>query len=53
MKILLGDFKAKLGRVEFFKPTLRNESVRQDSKDNGLRIEKILFFHFAIQEYRD
>ena len=39
MKILL-DFRAKLGRVDIFKPTVGNESLHQDSKDNYVRIVK-------------
>ena len=38
MKILLGDFNAKLGRENIFKPTIGNESLHQDSNDNGVRI---------------
>ena len=38
MKILLGDFKAKVGREDIFKPTTGNESLHQDSNDNGVRI---------------
>ena len=38
MKILLGDFDAKLGKEDIFKPTIGNESLRQDSNDNGVRI---------------
>jgi endonuclease/exonuclease/phosphatase family metal-dependent hydrolase len=37
MKILLGDFNAKVGREEIFKPTIRNESLREISNDNGVR----------------
>jgi hypothetical protein len=37
-KILLGDFKAKLGRDNIYKPTNENESLHQDSNDNGVRI---------------
>ena len=37
MKILL-DFRAKLGRVDIFKPTVGNESLHQDSNYNGVRI---------------
>ena len=36
MKILLGDFNAKVGRKNIFKPTIGNESLHQDSNDNGL-----------------
>ena len=38
MKILLGDFNAKVGRDNIFKPTIGNESLHQDSNDNGVRI---------------
>jgi hypothetical protein len=38
MKILLGDFNAKLGRENIFKPTIGNESLHRDSNDNGVRI---------------
>ena len=38
MKILLGDFNAKVGRENIFKPTIGNESLHQESNDNGVRI---------------
>ena len=38
MKILLGDFNAKMGRENIFKPTVGNESRHQDSNDNVVRI---------------
>ena len=38
MKILLGDFNAKMGRENIFKRTIGNESLHQDSNDNGVRI---------------
>jgi len=38
MKILLGDFSAKVGRENSFKPTTGNENLHQDSNDNGVRI---------------
>ena len=38
MKIVLGDFNAKLGREEIFKPTIGNDNLFQDSSDNGIRI---------------
>ena len=40
MKILLGDFNAKVGRENIFKPKIGNESLHQDSNDNGVRIVK-------------
>ena len=38
MKILLGDLNAKVGRENIFKLTIGNESLHQDSNDNGVRI---------------
>jgi hypothetical protein len=38
MKILLGDFNAKLGRENIFKLTAGNESLHADSNDNGVRV---------------
>ena len=38
MKILLGDFNAKVGRENISKPTIGNEILHQDSNNNGVRI---------------
>jgi hypothetical protein len=38
MKILLGDFNAKVGKENIFKPTIGNESLNEISNDNGIRI---------------
>ena len=38
MKMLLGDFNAKVGRENIFKPTIGQESLHQDSIDNGVRL---------------
>jgi hypothetical protein len=38
MKILLGDFNAKVGKENIFKLTIGNESLHQDSDDNGVKI---------------
>ena len=46
MKILLGDFNAKVGRENIFKPTIGNESIHQDSNDKGVRI-----INFATSKY--
>ena len=62
MKILLGDFNAKVGRENIFKPTFRNESLHWDSNDNGVRIvnfatsknlvvKSSMFPHRNIQKY--
>jgi hypothetical protein len=36
-KILLGDFNAKVGKEDIFKPTIGNESLHEISNDNGVR----------------
>ena len=38
MKILLGDFNAKVGRENILKPTIGKKSLHQQSNDNGVRI---------------
>jgi hypothetical protein len=38
MKILLGDFNAKVGREDIFKPIICNESLHEASNDNGVRV---------------
>jgi hypothetical protein len=38
MTILLGDFNAKVGRLATLKLTIGNESLHQDSNDNGVRV---------------
>ena len=35
--MLLGDFNAKVGRENIFKPTTGQESLHRDSNDNGVR----------------
>jgi hypothetical protein len=38
MKIWLGDFNAKVGREDTFKPIIGNESLHQESNNNGVRV---------------
>jgi hypothetical protein len=38
MKIFLGDFNAKAGREDIFKPIIRNESLHETSNDNRVRV---------------
>jgi hypothetical protein len=38
MKILLGDFSAKVGREDTFKPTIGNEGAHEISIYNGVRV---------------
>ena len=62
MKMLLGDFKAKVGRENIFKPTIGQESLHQDSNDNGVRlvnfatsqnlvVKSTMFSHRNIHKY--
>jgi hypothetical protein len=38
MKMLLGDFNAKVGREDIFKPITWNESSHEINNDNGVRV---------------
>jgi hypothetical protein len=37
IKIMLGDYNAKLGGQDIFKPTFVNDSLHQNSNDNDVR----------------
>jgi hypothetical protein len=47
-KILLGDFNAKVGREDTFKPTIWNESLHEIINDNGVRV--VIFAHIKTSE---
>jgi hypothetical protein len=62
MKILLGDFNAKVGKEDIFKLTIGNESLPEISNDNGvrlvnfatsknLRFKSMMFPHLNIHKY--
>jgi hypothetical protein len=62
MKILSGEFNAKLGRESIFKPTIGKESLHEDSNDNGVRVvnfatsknivvKRTMFPHRNIHQY--
>jgi hypothetical protein len=62
MKILLGDFNAKVGREDIFKPTFGNESSHEITNDNGVRVvnfaasknlvfKSTKFLHCSIRKY--
>jgi exonuclease III len=38
VKILLGDFNAKVGREDIFERTIGNDSLHEISNDNGVRL---------------
>jgi hypothetical protein len=61
MKILLGDFNAKVGREDIFKLTVGNESLHEISNDNKgvvkfgiskkLTVKSMMFSHHNIHKY--
>ena len=62
MKIILGDFNAKVARENIFKLTIGNKSLHQDSNDNGVRtanfatsknsvLKSTMFPHRDIHKY--
>jgi hypothetical protein len=62
MKILLGEFNAKVGRENIFKPTIGNESLHEISNDNEVRVvnfptsknlvvKSTMFPHHKIHKY--
>jgi exonuclease III len=62
MKIILGDFSAKVGRENIFKQTIANESLYMNNNDNGVRtvnfatseslvIKSMMFPHRNIHKY--
>ena len=62
MNILLGDFNANVGRENIFKATIGQESLYQDSNDNGVRlvnfatsqnlvVKSTMFRHRNIHKY--
>jgi hypothetical protein len=48
MKILLGDFSAKVGREDIFKPKTGDESLHEISNDNGIRVVNFATFKNVI-----
>ena len=44
MKILIGDFNAKVGRDNIFQPRIGNESLHPESTDNGIRLVNFATF---------
>jgi hypothetical protein len=42
MKILLGDFNAKVRREDSFKPAVGNERLHEISNDNGDRVVNLV-----------
>jgi hypothetical protein len=52
IKILLGDFNAKVGREDILKRTNGNASFHEISNDNGVRVVKLCHIQkFDCQKY--
>jgi hypothetical protein len=62
MKIMLGDFNAKVGREYIFKPSIRNGSLHEISNDNRITVvnfatskilivKRTMFLHHNIHKY--
>jgi hypothetical protein len=51
MKILLGDFIAKVGSENIFKPTIGNESLHEISNDDGVRLVNFATSENLSQKY--
>jgi hypothetical protein len=51
IKMLLGDFSAKVGREDIFKPTIGNESLHEISNDIGVRVVNYATSKNTIQTY--
>jgi hypothetical protein len=43
MKNLLGDFNAKVGKEDIFKPTIGNENLHEISNNNGVKSSKLCY----------
>jgi hypothetical protein len=54
MEILLGNFTAKVGREDFFKPTIGSKSLHKISNDNVVRVANFatsIFPHCNIRKF--
>jgi hypothetical protein len=51
MKILLGNFNAKVGRKAIFKPTIGNENLHKISNDNRVRLVNFATYKNVSQKY--
>jgi hypothetical protein len=51
MKILLGDFNAKVSREDIFKSTIGNESLHEISNYNGVRVVNFTTSKISLSKY--
>lgn len=45
MKIVAGDFNAKVGREDIYFPTIGKHSLHEDSNDNGVQLREVTEGH--------
>jgi hypothetical protein len=43
MKIVLGDFNAKVGREDIFKPTIGTDTSHEINNDNGVKSSQLCY----------
>jgi endonuclease/exonuclease/phosphatase family metal-dependent hydrolase len=48
MKVLMGDFNAKVGREDIFKPIIGNERLHEANNNNGVRAVSFATFNNLI-----
>jgi hypothetical protein len=49
VKILVGDFSAKIGREDIFNPTIGKGSLYEISNDNGVRVKVATSKHLTVK----
>jgi hypothetical protein len=52
MKIWIGDFNAKVGKEDIFKPTVGNDSLHEISNDSGVRVVNFATSEILLLKYK-
>jgi hypothetical protein len=48
IKIILGDFNAKVGKEDIYKPTTDNESLQNETHNNGIKMIQFTISKFLM-----